>query len=104
MNTADTFEKQQQLERAKAEVKKIKGFYNHALIYAVVNLIIVISNVQSLEVGESYFQFHNFITLIFWGFGLLIHGITVFLPKWLLGKNWEERKIKQYMESYNKNN
>lgn len=79
-------------------VKRIKGFYTHALIYLVVNIMIVIINIQNLEAGESYFQWHNFITLFFWGIGLLSHGLSVFLPTMILGKNWEERKIKELMD------
>jgi hypothetical protein len=79
-------------------VKRIKGFYTHALIYLVVNIMIVIINIQDLEPGESYFQWHNFLTLFFWGIGLLSHGLSVFLPTMILGQNWEERKIKELME------
>jgi len=98
MSTDFNFEAQDRIDRAKAEVKKLKGFYSHLLVYVVINLMIVVINVQDLEPGESYFQFKNFFTLTFWGFGLLVHGLSVFLPNWVLGKNWEERKIKEYME------
>lgn len=92
------FDKQKRLERAKKRVKKIKGFYSHALVYVVINLMIVIINVQNLGPDESYFQYENFFTLFFWGIGLAVHGLSVFLPNFILGKNWEERKIKAIME------
>lgn len=79
-------------------VKRIKGFYTHMVVYVVVNIMLVIVNVQNLNEGESYFQFKNFITLTFWGIGLLAHGLSVFLPGMLLGSNWEERKINELME------
>ena len=85
-------------------VKKIKGFYTHAFVYVIINAIIVIINIQDLEVGESYFQWQNFITLFFWGIGLLAHGLSVFLPGMILGSNWEERKIKELMEDEKKRN
>ena len=53
--------------------------------------------------GETYFQFKNFMTAFFWGIGLLAHGLTVFVPNWIMGQNWEERKIKEFMEK-EKNN
>lgn len=84
--------------RAKKRVKEIKGFYTHALIYIVVNIMIVILNIQNLDPGESYFQWQNFTTLIFWGIGLLAHAASVFMPFFILGKNWEEQKIKKLME------
>jgi uncharacterized integral membrane protein len=85
-------------ERAAKKVKRIKSFYSHLLVYIVINLMIVVINVQELDPGESYFQWHNFTTLGFWGIGLLAHGMSVFMPDIVLGKNWEERKIKEYME------
>ncbi|MFC0343593.1 2TM domain-containing protein [Epilithonimonas hispanica] len=82
---------------AKKRVKKLKGFYSHLTIYILVNLFIVFINIQDLKPGESYFQYKNFITLIFWGIGLVAHGMSVFVPQFVLGRNWEERKIKELM-------
>lgn len=93
-----SFDKIKRLERAKKRVKRIKGFYSHLLVYVVINLMIVIINIQNLDPGESYFQYENFFTLFFWGIGLTVHGLSVFLPDFILGKKWEERKIKQIME------
>ena len=89
-------------ERAKKRVKQITGFYSHLLVYVVINLIVVVINIQQLKEGESYFQWRNFFTLIFWGIGLFAHGLTVFMPTMVLGKNWEERKIKEFMEKERK--
>ncbi len=83
---------------AKKRVKKIKGFYSHLTIYVLVNLMIMFINFQDLKPGESYFQYKNFITLFFWGIGLLAHGLSVFLPHFVLGRNWEERKIREFMD------
>lgn len=83
---------------AKKRVKQIRGFYNHAIVYLVINLMLVIINIQNLEPGESYFQYRNFTTAFFWGIALLAHGLATFLPQWFLGNNWEERKIKELME------
>lgn len=83
---------------AKKRVKKLKGFYIHLTIYILVNLMIVLINYQDLKPGESYFKYENFITLFFWGIGLLAHAMSVFVPQFVLGKNWEERKIRQLMD------
>jgi uncharacterized protein YybS (DUF2232 family) len=92
------YSKLEQLERARKRVKQIKGFYSHLVVYIVINLMIVVINIQDLEPGESYFQYKNFFTLFFWGIGLAIHGLSVFLPDFIMGQNWEERKIKELME------
>jgi hypothetical protein len=84
-------------------VKRIKGFYTHAFVYVIINLIFVVINYQNLGEGESYFQWHNFITAFFWGIGLLAHGLSVFLPRMILGSDWEERKIRELMEKEQSN-
>lgn len=97
------FIEQEKYERAAKRVKRIKGFYSHLVVYVVINIMIVIINIQNLDTGENYFEWQNFTTLGFWGIGLLIHGVTVFMPDFILGKNWEERKIKEYMEKERNN-
>ena len=86
------------------KVKKLKGFYTHLMIYILVNIFIYVLNVNNLKPGESYFQWENFITLFFWGIGLVAHGLSVFLPYFVFGKNWEERKIKEFMEKEKNHN
>lgn len=94
---------QERYERAAKRVKKIKGFYTHAAVYVVINIMIVIINIQNLKEGESYFKHENFLTAFFWGIGLLAHGLSTFMPDFIMGKDWEERKIKELMEK-EKNN
>lgn len=85
-------------QEAAKRVKRIKGFYTHAFVYLVINIMIIVVNVQKLEPGESYFQLRNFSTALFWGIGLLAHAISVFMPGILLGKDWENRKIRELMD------
>ena len=85
---------------ARRRVKKLKGFYTHLAIYVLVNLLSVFINIQDLKPGESYFQYKNFITLFFWGIGLVAHGLSVFVPQFVLGKDWEDKKIKEFTEKY----
>lgn len=85
-------------QEAAKRVKKLKSFYIHLTIYILVNLLIVLINIQNLKPGESYFKFENFVTLFFWGIGLLAHAMSVFVPQFVLGKNWEERKIRELMD------
>ena len=83
---------------AQKKVKKLKGFYSHLMIYILVNIFIFVLNVKDLSPGESYFKLENFFTAFFWGIGLLFHGLSVFGGSIFFGKNWEERKIKEFME------
>lgn len=85
-------------ELAAKKVKKLKGFYTHLLVYILVNIFIVVVNFQNLKSGESYFQYKNFTTAFFWGIGLMAHGFSVFVPHFLFGNKWEERKIREFMD------
>lgn len=79
-------------QQAKKQVEQLTGFYGHLFVYVAVNIIIVFYNISHLEPGESYFQFKNFFTAIFWGIGVLVHALSVFLPK--IGAVKNGRKIK----------
>lgn len=79
---------------AKKRVKTIKGFYIHATVYAVVNIFLIFINVKS---DSDPLNINNFWTAIFWGIGLAAHGLSVFMPNFILGKNWEEEKIRELM-------
>ncbi len=94
----NSLENDNKYQEALKRVKKIKGFYIHASVYVVINIMIFIANIQHLDPGEGYFQWKNFATAISWGVGLLAHGLAIFMPLWILGNNWEERKIKELME------
>lgn len=92
------FNHKERYQIAAKRVKRIKGFYTHALIFTIINLVFVYINFQNLNEGESYFQWRNFITFSFWGIGLLAHAGSVFLPSLIFGKNWESKKIKKLMD------
>ena len=83
---------------AEREVKRLKGFYSHLVVYVFVNIIIVFINIHNLKEGESYFKMENFFTAFFWGVGLAAHGLSVFGRNVFFGKKWEERKIQELMK------
>ncbi|HQZ25434.1 MAG TPA: 2TM domain-containing protein [Flavobacterium sp.] len=80
-------------------VKKIKGFYVHALVFVLVNAFIIISSYnRSLFGNEVFLRWETFSTAFLWGIGLLVHGLSVFGRNIFFGQNWEERKIQEFME------
>lgn len=85
-------------QQAKRQVDRLRGFYGHLFSYVAVNILIAYFNYTDLKPGESYFQFKNFFTAIFWGIGLLAHALFVFLPNIGFAKKWEERKIRELMD------
>ena len=80
-------------------VKRIKGFYIHALVFVLVNAFIIISSYnRSLFGNEVFLRWETFSTAFFWGIGLLAHGMSVFGRNLFFGQHWEEKKIQEFME------
>ncbi|WP_435415168.1 2TM domain-containing protein [Polaribacter aestuariivivens] len=91
------FWEEQQYIKAKKRVKDIKAFYTHLSVYCVIIPTIIFINLTF----EPHFHWFWF-SLIGWGLGLFCHWLIVFGIR-LLGfeKNWEERKIKEFMNEKN---
>ncbi|MES5955703.1 2TM domain-containing protein [Bacillus fungorum] len=78
--------------RAKKRVENLKAFYIHLTVYILINLMLFFINISS-DSSKLWFLY----PLGGWGIGIVIHGLTTF-PFGIFGKEWEERKIKEYME------
>ncbi|NEU31672.1 2TM domain-containing protein [bacterium LRH843] len=91
-------EADEQYARAKKRVQNLKAFYIHLTVYILVNMMLFSINVLT-DASNWWFIY----PLGGWGFGVVIHGITTFAGGHF-GVDWEERKIKEYMEKDNKNN
>lgn len=85
-------------KEAEKRVKRIKSFYIFTFVYIVVNIFIFVSNYRELKPGETIWQLKYFTLPIFWGIGIVGYAISIFLPGVFLGRNWEEKKIKQLMD------
>jgi len=78
--------------RAKKRVEELKEFYGHLVSYCVVIPFLIFVNYT------TSWEYHWFWFPIFgWGIGLTIHAFTVFG----YGGDWEERKIREYMDKDN---
>lgn len=84
-------------QRAKARVEELKGFYTHLLSYLVVNAALVGLNLFQIftEPGARWWMTWP---LLGWGIGLGAHAFSVFGVRGFLGREWEERKIRELME------
>jgi hypothetical protein len=83
-------------ERARKRVRQIKGFYIHALVYVLVNLLLIALNL-SMPRGGVWVPWSLW-PLFGWGIGLAAHGLSVFDIAGLWGAEWEERKIKEIID------
>lgn len=85
-------------KEAERRVKRIKSFYVMTFIYFAVNAFILFLNYRELHNGETIWKLKYFSLPIFWGIGVIGYGMSVFLPGFILGNRWEEKKIKEFME------
>ncbi len=91
--------KDEKLKRARKRVEQIKGFYVHLAVYVVINLIIVMSfGIRNGLEGEPLEFWGAFSTTAFWGIGLAFHALNVFGLNGILGRQWEQRQIRKFME------
>ena len=79
--------------KARKKVEEIKGFYGNLTSYIVVNIGLMVLN---LVTSPEYLWF--FWPLFGGGIGVVIHGMVVFNYMPFLGKDWEEQKIKEFMD------
>lgn len=96
------FSEEQKYLQAKKRVDELKGYYWHLATYLIVNVFISASKIsRNLNNGETFeqafFDFNTFGLWFVWGIGLAFHTFKTFGFHFFLGKNWEERKIKEFM-------
>jgi hypothetical protein len=81
-------------QRARARVRALRGFYVHLTVYLLVNLGLFLLDLLTPPAGLIWFYW----PLLGWGIGLAVHAVIVFgLGGWL-GRDWEERKIRELIE------
>lgn len=91
---------------AKKRVEKIKKFYKHLAIYVIVNIfltsVFIFGDMQDGDTfSEAFFQYKNIAIWIYWGFGILYQAITIFGNGLFFSKDWQERKIDEYVKNNN---
>lgn len=88
--------------KAKRKVEILKDFYNHLVVYIIINSVIILVLSNTFGNGKpDFLKWENYVTTFFWGIGLVSHAVYVLFT--LYGRNrflkrWEEKKIKQFMD------
>jgi hypothetical protein len=84
----------ERLERAKAKVKEQKEFYGNLTAYCIIIPFLLFVNWFTTGLSLPWFLF----AALGWGIGLLFHYIEAFDRNPFFSKDWEDRKIKQFMD------
>ncbi len=82
---------QQRYQRARRRIAEIKGFYIHALAFALVVSSLAVLN---FALGKPYWIVWM---LLGWGLGVALHAALVFGGQTTFLSNWEAQKMKQLM-------
>lgn len=79
--------------KAQKKVEEIKGFYGNFAAYCVtITGLMILNLITSAE--HLWFLY----PAIGWGLGVAVHGMSVFNYMPFLGRDWEEKKIRELME------
>lgn len=92
MQTQESYLSGKKYERARKQVEELKGFYIHFAIYLIMIPVFVYLNYISTSFPWALFP------ILGWGAGVSGHAMEVFNYNPFLGKGWEERKIKEFMD------
>lgn len=86
--------------RAKEKVAEIKKFYSSLISY-----VLVISFLGALNYYLDEWRYPWFLWAAFgWGIGLVFQAIKAFGLNPFFGKQWEDRKIREFMEEDERRN
>lgn len=80
-------------QQAKEKVEAIKDFYRNLFAYSIVIPVLAFINYKTTSFAWFLFP------ALGWGFGLVMHGLGAYGYNPFFGKDWEERKIKEYMQN-----
>lgn len=86
--------------RAKEQVAEIKKFYTGLMFYVVFISFLAWLNYYTNEWSYMWFLWAAF----GWGIGLIFHALKAFRWSPFMNKDWEDRKIQQFMDEEEKRN
>lgn len=88
--------------RAKHKVETLKSFYQHLVIFFLINAGLILYQANLFGKGPTHFSdIAIFFTTFIWGIGVVSHLIYVLFVLYFSNnfiRKWEERKIKEIME------
>jgi hypothetical protein len=86
--------------KAKKKVKSLRRFYIHLFIFLIINITLFFKLIM-LEKDESLDTFVWLVlnVMITWSIGLIIHAWCVFEGKILFSKDYEDKKIQEFMQN-----
>ena len=91
VTTVEAMRHDEALRRARKRVKEMRGWYMSATMYAIV--IPLLWAVNLIQGGKLWAYWPT----LGWGFGLTVHGLSVFAGRSFFGSAWEAKKVEEIM-------
>lgn len=92
--TMQDFNKENRYLKAKERVEELKKFYGNLTSY-----VLVISLLAGINYWTNDWRYMWFLWAAFgWGIGLFFHAINTFNLNPFFGRDWERRKIREFMD------
>ena len=79
------------LRNARNRVKQMRGWYISFTMYCIIIPVLWITNLA--QGGKIWAHWAT----LGWGFGLTVHGLSVFAGRSFFGSAWEEKKVEELM-------
>jgi len=95
MGKQKTYIEDKRYKKAKERVEAVKGFYGNLISYCIVVPFLAYLNHRTTDFPWVVFP------LVFWGLGVVAHGMEAFGYNPIWGKRWEEKKMREFMEDEN---
>ncbi len=89
----EDFSRENRYLRAKERVQELRKFYGNLTAYVIIITMLAIVNYLTYW-GYKWFLW----AALGWGIGLLFHAVKTFNLNPFFSRDWEARKIKEFME------
>ncbi|NND16216.1 MAG: 2TM domain-containing protein [Eudoraea sp.] len=96
----EEIKKENKYLRAKERVEQLKKFYGNLTSYFVVITVLAVINYWTNGWSYMWFLWAAF----GWGIGIFFHALRTFNLNPFFGRDWEERKIKEFMNDEEEQN
>ncbi|MCB0374532.1 MAG: histidine kinase [Sinomicrobium sp.] len=93
MNKQETHISGLRYKRAKEKVDALKSFYTNIIAYCIIMSFLALLNYMTNDFPWVIFPAAG------WGLGIIFRAMKVYGYHPVLGKGWEERKMKQFMDN-----
>ncbi len=90
-------------EMARMRVRKQRDFFIHLVVYAIAIGIWASKKYFGLPLNFWPLHFLNDIVMSIWTLIVAIKVFKYVFSETVLGKQWEDKKVKEYMERYKEN-